>query len=89
MGGNDSNFFYGSFLIFLCAITYSIYIAGSGKVIPLIGSTRFTAYAMLASTLGIFTHFLVSGNAATISADPAVWKYGFLLAIIATVIPSF
>ena len=54
--------YFGSFMIFLCAITYSIYIVGSGRVIPLIGATKFTAYAMLAATVGVFMHFLFTGN---------------------------
>ena len=36
-------FFWGSLLIFLCSITYAIYIAGSGKVIPVIGAAKFAA----------------------------------------------
>ncbi len=59
--GNPS-FYFGSFMIFLCSITYSIYIAGSGKVIPLIGANKFTAYAMLAATAGIFIHYLQHSN---------------------------
>lgn len=49
--------YWGSFLVFLCAITYSMYIAGSGQLIPLVGANKFTAYAMLAATAGIFVHF--------------------------------
>lgn len=83
-------FYRGTLLIFLCAVTYSVYIAGSGQVIPAIGATRFTAYAMLAATLGIFLHFAVAGNGlAALSGSRAVWGYGLLLAVVATVIPSF
>src|ERR1044072_8425360 len=58
----NPNFLWGSFLIFLCSITYSIYIVGSGRMIPTVGATRFTAYAMLASTTGVFAHFLLRGG---------------------------
>jgi drug/metabolite transporter (DMT)-like permease len=87
MGNPD--FYLGSFLVFICAVTYSIYIAGSGKIIPYIGSTKFTAFAMLAATAGIFIHFVIKGNINTLRFTPAVWQYGVLLAIVATVIPSF
>ncbi len=85
----NPHFYFGSFLIFLCAITYSVYIAGSGEVIPKVGATRFTAYAMLAAAGGIFIHFIVAGNYAALKNSSGTWGYGVLLAIIATVIPSF
>lgn len=85
----NPNFYLGSFLVFLCAVTYSIYIAGSGKIIPAIGSAKFTAYAMLSATLGIFVHFLFTGNFSTLNSSANLWLYGLLLAIVATVIPSF
>ena len=82
-------FFLGSLLIFLCSITYAIYITGSGRVIPIIGATKFTAYAMLAATAGIFAHFIVTGNYRSLSAGADIWYYGILLAVVATVVPSF
>src|SRR3982751_3920329 len=39
---SNPNFFYGSFLIFLCSITYSIYIVGTGRMVPKIGAGKFT-----------------------------------------------
>lgn len=86
---SNPNFYHGSFLIFLCAITYSIYIAGSGQVIPEVGATRFTAYAMLAATGGIFLHFILAGDQMALRESSGSWGYGLLLAIVATVIPSF
>lgn len=86
---SNPNFYYGSLLIFLCAITYSIYIAGSGYIIPKVGATKFTAYAMLAATGGIFIHFLFAGSFSTLQQSTGLWWYGILLAVVATVIPSF
>lgn len=83
-------FFWGSFLVFLCSITYAIYIAGSGRIIPAVGATKFTAYAMLASTAGVFLHFILGGRYEILNRSSAdfIW-YGLLLAIVATVIPTF
>jgi drug/metabolite transporter (DMT)-like permease len=86
---SNPHFYLGSFLVFVCAVTYSIYIAGSGRIIPYIGSAKFTAFAMLAATTGIFIHFLVTGNIQTLHPGAGLWYYGLLLAIVATVIPSF
>ena len=85
----NPNLYWGSFLVFLCAVTYSIYIAGSGKVIPLVGSAKFTAYAMLAATTGIFIHFALRGNFNQLNSGSGLWWYGLLLGIVATVLPSF
>jgi drug/metabolite transporter (DMT)-like permease len=85
----NPNFFWGSFLIFLCAITYASYIAGSGKVIPDVGATKFTTYAMLFSTLGVFLHYDLRGNYDALSQSMNLWWYGILLAVVATVIPTY
>ncbi len=86
---SNPNFFWGSFLIFLCAITYSAYIVGSGRLIPVVGATKFTAYAMLSATGGIFIHFLLRGEFEVLLNSQGLWLYGLALAIIATVIPTF
>lgn len=86
---NNPNFYWGSFLIFLCSITFAIYIAGSGYIIPKIGSSKFTSYALLSSTAGVFIHYLLRGNYAPLQKSADLWWYGILLAIVATVIPTF
>lgn len=83
------HFVAGTLLIFLCAVTYAFYIAGSGYVIPRVGPTRFTAWAMLASTAGVFIHFAIAGNYTALQQSTHLWGYGILLAIVATVIPTF
>ncbi|THU38090.1 DMT family transporter [Niastella caeni] len=86
----NPHFIWGSFLIFLCSITYSIYIVGSGRMIPTVGVTRFTAYAMLSSTAGVFAHFAFGGGSWQLlkEAGTHIW-YGILLAVVATVLPTF
>ncbi|HTL10208.1 MAG TPA: DMT family transporter [Chitinophagaceae bacterium] len=85
----DTRFFMGSAMILVCALTYAIYIVGSGKLIPQVGATRFTAYAMLASTAGVFIHYSIKGDYSLLQSGTAYWGYGILLALLATVIPSF
>lgn len=86
---SNPHFLLGSLMIFICAVTYSMYVVGSGKIIPLTGATKFTAYTMLAATAGIFIHFTLAGNYHSMPTGNLFWIYGFLLAIIATVIPGF
>ncbi|WP_018616297.1 DMT family transporter [Segetibacter koreensis] len=89
MDTGNPNFYFGSLMVFICAVTYSIYIAGSGRIIPVVGANKFTGFAMLAATAGIFIHFLFKGNIQTLYSNAGLWAYGLLLAILSTVIPSF
>lgn len=82
-------FFYGSFMIFLCAVTYSFYLVGTGRLVNSVGATRYTAYAMLAASAGIFTHFLLTHPVQNVVMTSSLAGYGIALAIIATVLPSF
>ncbi|HVM88258.1 MAG TPA: DMT family transporter [Puia sp.] len=81
--------YWGSFLIFICAITYSVYLVGSGRMIPKLGATKFTAYAMLAATGGVLLHFILQKHNIDVLFNRSLFGYGMLLALIATVIPSF
>ena len=86
---SNTHFIWGSFLVFMCAVTYSVYIVGSGRLITAVGVTKFTAYAMLAATAGILLHFAVTEPLNVLFQSGGIWAYGALLAIVATVVPSF
>lgn len=91
----NAHFFWGSFLIFLCSITYAFYLSGAGRMVPLLGAAKFTTYSMLTATIGVLAHFFVRqalGEHAPLPTgvgSGVLWAYGFALALIATVIPSF
>jgi drug/metabolite transporter (DMT)-like permease len=88
-------FFFGTWMILLCAVTFAFYLVGSGKIIPKIGAPQFTSLSMLAASVGIFIHYFVThqqGIASIIDMpilhSSSIW-YVIALAIIGTVIPSF
>lgn len=89
----NPHFFWGSFLIFLCAITYAMYLAGTGRMIPMLGAAKFTTYTMLVAATAVLLHFWVRGLAGgdyhLAVLDKGLWLYAVLLALVATVIPSF
>ena len=85
----NSSLWWGSFLVFVCSITYAVYLTGSGKIIPHIGANKFTAYAMLSATAGIFGHYVITSNSYALILNKNILPYGILLAVVATVIPSF
>ena len=87
-GSATDTFFLGCFLVLLCAITYSFYIVGSGRAIPSMGASRFTAYSMLAACAGVFLHYALAGTGG-MELTSGAWGYGLALGVIATVIPSF
>ncbi len=82
-------FYTGCLLVLLCAITYSFYLVGSSRLIAQTGANKFTAYAMLTACFGVFVHFAISEPLTNLSAGKEVWQYGILLAVVATVVPSF
>jgi drug/metabolite transporter (DMT)-like permease len=86
---DNPGFWWGSLCVAICSVTYAIYIAGSGKIIPHIGSNQFTAYAMLSATVGVFLHYIVTKGSFSSMFSASTLPYGLLLAIFATVIPSF
>ena len=92
---DTKTFFFGTWMILLCAVTFAFYLVGSGKMIPKIGAPQFTCLSMLAASVGIFIHYLVThqqGIAAIVDM-PIIHSssliYVIALALIATVIPSF
>ena len=90
----NPNFYWGSFLIFLCAITYAFYLSGTGRMVNVIGPSKYTTYSMLSATGAILLHYFIrqmvrGEELLPISAGSGLWTYGLLLALVATVIPSF
>ncbi len=92
---NTNLFLFGSSMVLLCGITYAFYLVGTGKLVPKMGASVYTSIAMLAASVGIFSHYIIVTQLATIQTpliylipDAIKW-YVLALALIATVIPSF
>ena len=86
---SEGNVYLGGFFILLSAITYASYLVGSGWLIPKFGVIRFTAYAMLVSCFCVFIHFSIIGETDLFNLPWQVYILGLLIAVFATVIPSF
>ncbi|WP_396600521.1 DMT family transporter [Algibacter sp. R77976] len=87
ISGSDT--YLGGFFILLSAITYASYLVGSGWLIPKFGVVKFTAYAMIVSCLCVFIHYILISEIDLFSFSKEVYILGFLIAVFATVIPSF
>ena len=86
---SGSETYTGGFFILLSAITYASYLVGSGWLIPKFGVVRFTAYAMLVSCICVFVHYSIISEKDLFNLSWQVYFLGFLIAVFATVIPSF
>ncbi len=87
ISGTDT--YFGGFFILLSAITYASYLVGSGWLIPKFGVIKFTAYAMIISCICVFIHYSIISEVDLFSFSWQVYFLGFLIAVFATVIPSF
>jgi drug/metabolite transporter (DMT)-like permease len=86
---NNKDLLVGTVLILISSITFAGYIVGSGWLIPKLGSKVFTCYAMIFACIMVISHYLfVKGfNLPIWNVD--VYSYALLMAIFATVVPSF
>lgn len=83
------DFYFGSMLIFICALTYAIYIVGSGTLIPAVGAIKFNSYAMSFAAVFVLIHFMLTSTQSVLGLPFSIYAYGFLMAILSTVIPSY
>ena len=85
----NSNFLLGSGLVFLAAITYAIYLVGSGRYLPKYGTWIMTSVAMIFAAIAILVHNAIVNQLQLWHFQPQVYFYAFLMAFISTVLPTF
>ena len=79
----------GAVLIFMSAITYAIFLMGSGQLIPKFGSATFTTYVMIISCIAVITHNFIFNKSSLWDIPYQVYIISILMAVFSTVIPSF
>ncbi len=85
----NSAFFKGTFFVFLSALVYAIYLIGAGKVISRFGIWRFTCWAMISASTAILIHHGVLYQWRLFHFPAEVYGLVVLMAVFATVLPSF
>lgn len=78
----------GMTLVFGSAMTYAIYLVGSGEIIQRIGANRFTGITLSFSCLCCIAHFLAVNPLSALAVSPRVLGLGVILAIVCTVMPA-
>lgn len=86
LGGRDVVL--GGTLVFASALSYAIYLVGSGELVGRIGALRLTAYASIVACLLCLAQFaLVDGIGALAEVAPALWRLSLLNGTLCTVFP--
>ena len=79
----------GSVFVLTAAIAFALYQLLAKEMISKVGPRLFTCIAMLGATIGAFIPFVAMEQVSTIFVGPRLLSYGILIAIFATVLPSF
>lgn len=79
----------GSALVFVAALTYSIFLIASAHTIQRVGAARFTAYSMSVATLLTTGHYVVQHGLQLLEFPAAFYVLGLAMALLCTVIPAF
>lgn len=87
--GINTNIPLGAVLVFASALSYAVFMVGSGDMIPRIGAIRFTSYAMIVSCGAVMLHYAFNNNGDVLNQQTEVYYLGLGMAFISTIIPSF
>ncbi len=79
----------GVAFVFASSLSYAFYLSGSAPMIQRLGSARFTALAMLVSTLATLAHFFVAQPISALIQPLPIYAYGAGMALFSTVLPVF
>jgi drug/metabolite transporter (DMT)-like permease len=88
-GDHSEKFYLGTLYIFACSVTYALYLVGSGRLIPQVGSAKFNSYAMTFACIGVLVHFYLTSSTNLTQLPSLVYIYGIAMALLSTVIPSY
>nr|TFG55445.1 MAG: DMT family transporter [Hyphomicrobiales bacterium] len=79
----------GSACVLAAAIAFALYQLLAREVIAKMGPRLFTCIAMLGASIAAFLQFFLVEDASAILVGPTLLYYGLLIAVFATVLPSF
>ena len=82
-------FLLGAALVFGSAMSYAVYLVASSALVQRVGSARFTAYTMIASTVPAVLQFAILESPAALELPASAWTYVVLIATVCTVLPVF
>jgi drug/metabolite transporter (DMT)-like permease len=79
----------GGGLVFASAILYALYLVQAGGVIARLGSSRFIAWAMLASTVFVVAQFVLTRPLSALAVPGSIHAISIAMAVFSTVLPTW
>ena len=79
----------GALFVFASSISYALYLSGSAPMIQRLGAARFTALAVLASTISTLLHFLLTQPISSLQQPVPVYAYAAAMSLFSTILPVF
>jgi drug/metabolite transporter (DMT)-like permease len=89
LAGDPHALWLGGALVFSGAGLYALYLVGAGPVIARLGSLRFIAWAMLASTAFVLLQFALTRPLSALAAPPRIQLLSLTMAVFSTVLPTY
>lgn len=79
----------GAALVFASTLSYSVYLVGAGHAIARIGTSRFTAYAMIVATTASVLQFGLTRPIEALHVTTRVYELALAMAVFSTLLPVF
>jgi drug/metabolite transporter (DMT)-like permease len=79
----------GSLLVLASAVTYAVYLLGSGEMVGRIGALRLVSYAMCVSSVACIAQFFALRPASMLLQPAPVYWLSLVNAIFCTIVPVF
>jgi drug/metabolite transporter (DMT)-like permease len=89
LAGDPHALWVGGGLVFASACLYALYLVGAGPVIARLGSLRFIAWAMLASTAFVLAQFALTRPLSALAAPARIQLLSLAMALFSTVLPTY
>jgi drug/metabolite transporter (DMT)-like permease len=87
---NSEKIFIGTAFVASSAMTFAVFLVGSGALIKRIGAMRFTGYSMTVACVITGLHFIIRHDGYALHLLPVnVYGLASIMAIFSTVLPSF
>ena len=78
---------FGGVLVFLCALSYAVYLIMAGEVVSRVGSIRTVAHASTSATVFCIAHAIVADPTAMLTESTPVYQLAIFNAALCTFVP--
>lgn len=89
LSASGDHVYLGAGFVLAAALSYALYLIGSGELVERVTATRLTAYAMTVSTVVTMVHFFIVKGLAGLDQPWPVYGLSLIHATVNTVLPTF